>query len=66
MFKSFISENQMKEIRLGTIGSGFIVNSILDAAEKTEGIRLEAVYSRSQEKAEFLRNNMEPGKYILI
>lgn len=40
----------MKEIRLGTIGSGVIVHSILDNVQRTEGIELEAVYSRSQEK----------------
>lgn len=40
----------MKEIRLGTIGSGVIVRSILDNVMRTEGIELEAVYSRSQEK----------------
>jgi predicted dehydrogenase len=41
----------MKEIRLGTIGSGMIVHAILDNVMKTHGIRLEAVYSRSPEKA---------------
>lgn len=40
----------MKEVRLGTIGSGTIVRSILDNAARTEGIFLEAVYSRSGEK----------------
>ena len=40
----------MKEIRLGTVGSGVIVHSILDNVMRTEGIELEAVYSRSQEK----------------
>ena len=40
----------MKEIRLGTIGSGAIVRSILDNVKLTEGIRLEAVYSRTEEK----------------
>lgn len=40
----------MEEIRLGTIGSGVIVHSILDNVARTEGIRLEAVYSRSAEK----------------
>ena len=30
----------MKEIRLGTIGSGAIVRSILDNVKLTEGIRL--------------------------
>jgi len=39
----------MKEIKLGTIGSGAIVRSILDQVAVTEGIRLEAVYSRSEE-----------------
>ena len=40
----------MKEIVLGTIGSGVIVRSVLDAVQRTEGIRLAAVYSRSGEK----------------
>lgn len=44
----------MEEIRLGTIGSGFIVHSILDQVKQTEGIRLTAVYSRSGEKGEAL------------
>ena len=44
----------MKEIRLGTIGSGVIVHSILDNVALTEGIRLEAVYSRSAEKGNAL------------
>ncbi|MBQ7154650.1 MAG: Gfo/Idh/MocA family oxidoreductase [Synergistaceae bacterium] len=41
----------MDEIRLGTIGSGVIVHSVLDNVVKTEGIKLEAVYSRTQDKA---------------
>ena len=40
----------MEEIRLGTIGSGAIVHSILDNVKITDGIRLAAVYSRSEEK----------------
>lgn len=40
----------MEEIRLGTIGSGVIVHSILDGVMKTEGIRCVAVYSRTEEK----------------
>ena len=44
----------MKEIRLGTIGSGFIVHNILDNVQRTEGICLEAVYSRSEEKGKAL------------
>ena len=42
----------MNEIRLGTIGSGFIVHNILDAVAKVEGIRCVAVYSRTQEKGQ--------------
>lgn len=44
----------MQEIRLGTIGSGFIVHNILDAVAKVEGIRCIAVYSRTQEKGQSL------------
>lgn len=44
----------MKEIKLGTIGSGVIVHNILDGVNVTEGISLEAVYSRSEEKGKAL------------
>ena len=44
----------MEQIRLGTIGSGVIVHSILDNVAVTEGVALEAVYSRSREKGEAL------------
>ena len=44
----------MKKIRLGTVGSGVIVRSVLDDVKRTEGIELEAVYSRSREKGERL------------
>ncbi len=44
----------MKEIRLGTIGSGSIVHSILDNVAVTDGIRLTAVYSRTEEKGKQL------------
>lgn len=40
----------IKEIKLGTIGSGTIVRSILDNVLMTEGIHLTAVYSRSRER----------------
>jgi len=52
----------MKEIRMGTIGSGVIVHSILDNVRRTEGIGLEAVYSRSVEKAEKLAAEYGCGK----
>ena len=38
-------------LHLATIGSGSIVDLFLDAVEKTEGIALEAVYSRTRERA---------------
>lgn len=38
------------EIRLGTIGSNFIVHNILRHVVKTPGITLTAVYSRSEDK----------------
>lgn len=44
----------MKHIRLGTIGSGFIVHHILNGVKAAEGISLEAVYSRSEEKGKEL------------
>lgn len=44
----------MQEIRLGTIGSGFIVHNILDAVKEVEGIRCVAVYSRTVEKGNAL------------
>ena len=44
----------MEEIRLGTIGTGVIVEQFLDQVVKTEGIRLVSVYSRSREKGEQL------------
>lgn len=52
----------MEEIRLGTIGSGVIVHSILDNVKVTEGIRLVAVYSRSQEKGSALASKYGAGK----
>ena len=44
----------MEEVRLGTIGSGVIVHSVLDGVRETEGIRLEAVYSRGEDKGRTL------------
>ena len=44
----------MEEVRLGTIGSGVIVHSVLDNVRNAEGISLEAVYSRTEEKAKSL------------
>ncbi len=44
----------MEEIRLGTIGSGVIVHSILDGVKATPGIRCVAVYSRTKERGQAL------------
>ena len=44
----------MEEIRLGTVGSGVIVHSILDNVKVTDGIRRTAVYSRSEDKGKAL------------
>lgn len=41
----------MEKVKLGTIGSGVIVHSVLDAVKATENIELAAVYSRTLEKA---------------
>lgn len=55
-------EHSIQEIKLGTIGSGFIVHSILDGVKATEGISLEAVYSRSKEKGESLAKEYGASK----
>lgn len=44
----------MEQVRLGTVGSGVIVRSILDNVKRNDGIVLSAVYSRSEEKAKKL------------
>ena len=41
-------------MKIGTIGTGFIVHNILDGVAITEGIECEAVYSRSYEKGKTL------------
>ncbi len=52
----------MEEIRLGTIGSGVIVHSILDAVKVTKGITCCAVYSRTQERGQELAKKYEAPK----
>ena len=52
----------MSEIRLGTIGSGVIVHNILDNVRRVEGIRLEAVYSRTEEKGRELAERYDAQK----
>ena len=52
----------MKELRLGTIGSGSIVHTILDQVNVTDGIRLTAVYSRMEEKGKQLAAEYGAGR----
>ncbi len=52
----------MEEVRLGTVGSGVIVHSILDNAARTEGIRLAAAYSRTEERGRALAGEYGCGK----
>lgn len=51
----------MEEIRLGTIGTGVIVEQFLDQVKRVEGIRLTAVYSRSPEKGAALAEKYGAG-----
>lgn len=51
------------EIRLGTIGSNFIVHNLLRHVVKTPGWNLTAVYSRSEEKAEALAQQYGADRY---
>ena len=52
----------MEEIRLGTIGSGVIVEAVLTEMRKVRGYRLAAVYSRSKEKAGALAEKFGGGR----
>lgn len=38
-------------MRIGTIGSGTIVDRMIQAVKQTEGMQIEAIYSRSEQKA---------------
>ena len=44
----------MREVKLATVGSGVIVHTMLEQVKKTDGISLEAVYSRSAETGQAL------------
>lgn len=52
----------MNEIRLGIIGSGPIVHWVMDNTVKTPGIRICAVYSRSEEKGHDLAKTYDVRK----
>lgn len=49
----------MKEVCLGTIGSGPIVHHILDNVKRVDGISLKAVYSRTVERARQLADQYD-------
>ena len=52
----------MDEIRLGTVGSGRIVHTILDQVARTDGIRLTAVYSRGEDTGRALASEYGAGR----
>ena len=52
----------MREMRLGTIGSGMIVRKVLEAVQVTEGIRCAAVYSRDASTGQALAESFGIGK----
>ena len=52
----------MKELRMGTVGTGEIVRSIVQAVSGTDGIRVEAVHSRSRERGETMAALAGAGK----
>lgn len=52
----------MKEIALGTIGSGPIVHTILDLVNSTPGISCRAVYSRTQQTGQALAARYQAQK----
>ena len=52
----------MEQVKLAVIGSGVIVHSVLGNVKRTDGITLEAVYSRTKEKAETLACEYGAGK----
>jgi predicted dehydrogenase len=55
-------DRHMDEIRLGTIGTGMIVHAILKNVNRTEGIRLAAVYSRKEETGRELADTFGGAK----
>lgn len=53
----------MISMKVGTIGSGFIVDMMISAMKQTEGIEVVACYSRSEEKAKEFAAKHELKKY---
>lgn len=52
----------METLKLGTIGSGAIVHTLLKSVRLTDGVRLAAVYSRSREKGQALADAFDCEK----
>ncbi|MDQ0360911.1 Gfo/Idh/MocA family protein [Breznakia pachnodae] len=52
-------------MKIGTIGSGMIVDRFIQAIEMTEGVELVAVYSRGEEKAKEFAQKHNAKKYYV-
>ncbi len=50
-------------IKIGTIGSGFIVEGFIGAVKQTEGVEIKAVYSRTLERAKEFAEKNDVEKY---
>ena len=51
-------------MKIGTVGTGFIVDTFMEAAAQIPGIQVEAVYSRTAEKAKALGDKYDiPRRY---
>ena len=51
-------------MRIGTIGTSFITEYILENIAKTEGITCEAIYSRTKEKGQALADKFSVQKVL--
>ncbi|MCD8506609.1 MAG: hypothetical protein LRY37_06345 [Alkalibacterium thalassium] len=55
----------MDKLRLGTIGTSGITEQFIEAAVKSKKYTLEAVYSRTQDKADDFRKAHKAKKSLL-
>ena len=51
-------------LEVGTIGSGIIVDRMIDAIKQVNGIRLNAVYSRNEERAMEFAKSHEADRFF--
>lgn len=70
-FRIYRPVTQKKDIRegktmleVGTIGSGIIVDRMIDAIKQVNGIRLNAVYSRNEERAMEFAKSHEADRFF--